>query len=524
MGVWEFAGKNGYPRRKNYTDWTNGAPRIGLAYRLSNKTVLRTGFGTYYQSDTNNINGQTGFNVQTPYLSNVASPLLPSACDNNGCANGVPTGPYSLVNPFPTGLIQPQGTSLGALANIGQGQNGNILTYKIPRTYQYSFGIQQQLPSRMLLDVSYSGNNNRFNTTGSGHDLYHPQDAVGIANQQLAMNDPTFFSRTLTNMNPFYGVPGIPTNTGVGSSPNISASTLINQNAMALWGGYSDGNIAARIFRSDALQVRFERQAIGDSRSTGGILTWVFSWTFSKQMFWDCCIGQSWSNTVGANLQLSMVPGPTPGSPATVAGTLVPTQIKSPKDLFYWQPDSANKPQEFAFSGVWDLPLGKNRRFFAGASGLADKLASGWTIPWTLTYISGSFLGLPGPLNYCGDYTHYIDPVTGKATGQTAAHWFNNNPNCYTNLPTNNINSGFPPRFSGNVENPAKPQLNIAVEKNLRLKERYTFSFRGEAFNITNTPILPGPSTSFTSSTFGVLPNTQNNFPRLVQLAIRLGF
>jgi hypothetical protein len=514
MGVWRFAGRDGMPRRKNYTDWTNGAPRIGFAYRLDNKTVLRTGIGVYYQSDTNNINSQTGYSVSTPYLSNVASPLLPSACDNGNCANGVPTGPYSLVNPFPSGLISPQGTSLGLLANIGQGQNGNILTYKIPRTYQYSFGIQRALPWNMILDVSYAGNNNRYNTTGSGHDLYHPQDLAGIQNQQLAMNDGTFFSRTVAN--PFYGIAGIPSTTGVGVNSTVSASTLINQNAMALWGGYSDGNIAARIFRSDALQVKFEKRAFGDARSKGGILTWVFSYTFSKQMFWDCCIGQSWSNTVGANLVLS---------PDGKTGTLQTTQITSPKDLFYWQPDSANKPEEFAFSGVWDLPIGKGRQLLTGLGTVGDKIVSGWTIPWTLSYISGSFVSLPQAVNFCGDYTNYKDPVTGQYTGQTPQHWFNNNPSCYANFPSNSINTGLPPRFSGNVENPASPQLNIALEKTTRIKERYTLTFRSEAFNISNTPIRPGPgSTSFTSSTFGIIPNVQNNFPRLVQMALRLAF
>jgi hypothetical protein len=514
LGVWRFAGKDGYPRRKNYTDWTNGAPRLGIAYRINDKTVLRTGLGVYYQSDTNNINGQTGFSISTPYLANVNSPSLPSACDNGGCQNGVPTGPYSLVNPFPNGLLQPQGTSLGLLANIGSGGTTNILTYKIPRTYQYSFGLQRQLPWSMMLDVSYAGNNNRYNTTGSGHDLFHPQDLLGIQNQQLAMADGTFFSRQVAN--PFYGISGIPSTNGIGVNPTVSASTLINQAGMSLWGGYSDNNIAARIFKSDALQVRFEKRAYGEARSAGGILTWVVSWTFSKQMFYECCIGQSWSNTTSANLVLAA---------DGKSGSLVPYQISSPKDLFYWQPDSANKPQEIAFSGVWDLPFGKGRRFGTSLGTVGDRIVSGWTIPWTLSYISGSFVGLPQAVNYCGDYTHYIDPTTGQATGQTYQHWFNNNPACYGNFPSNSINNGLPPRFSGNVENPAAPQLNIALEKNVRFKERYKVTFRGEAFNISNTPIRPGPgSTSFTSSTFGIIPNSQNNFPRLVQLALRLEY
>src|ERR1039458_596785 len=51
-GVWQFAGQNGLPRRAQYTDWTNGAPRIGFAFRATDKTVIRGGFGVFYQSIT----------------------------------------------------------------------------------------------------------------------------------------------------------------------------------------------------------------------------------------------------------------------------------------------------------------------------------------------------------------------------------------------------------------------------------------------------------------------------------------
>jgi hypothetical protein len=81
-----------------------------------------------------------------------------------------------------------------------------------------------------------------------------------------------------------------------------------------------------------------------------------------------------------------------------------------------------------------------------------------------------------------------------------------------------------PPRFSGNVNNPAKPQVSIAVSKFITFREHYKVNFRAESFNISNTPIRPGPGTSFPSTTFGVLPESQQNFPRLVQLALKLYF
>src|SRR5262249_54528897 len=153
-----------------------------------------------------------------------------------------------------------------------------------------------------------------------------------------------------------------------------------------------------------------------------------------------------------------------------------------------------------------------------------DKVLSGWRADYILTYISGNAVNLPGAVNYCGDYTHYVDPATGKPTGQTPDHWFNNNPTCYAAFPSNSINTKLPPRFSGNVNNPAEFQLNAAISKETSFKERYRLQLRAESFNLTNTPLRPGPNTTFTSSTFGIIPNSQNNFPRLVQLAAKLFF
>jgi hypothetical protein len=80
-GVWEFAGQNGYPRRAQYTDWTNGAPRIGFAFRANDKTVIRGGFGVFYQSITSNNNSQTGFSQTTNYQTTFDTVNgIPSAC------------------------------------------------------------------------------------------------------------------------------------------------------------------------------------------------------------------------------------------------------------------------------------------------------------------------------------------------------------------------------------------------------------------------------------------------------------
>lgn len=475
-GAYTFAGVNGMPRRQFYTDWTNLAPRIGFAYRLGQKTVIRGGVGVYYQSMTQTGNSTTGFSATTGYLTSFDNGVTPSACATGACQNGAPTGPYSIVNPFPNGLISAAGASLGDLSNLGQGSNGNTLDYKIPRTYQYTLGVQRALPGNMVIDIRFAGNFAGMTTTG--HDLGFPNDAAGMALQTASIADPSIFSTPLPN--PFLGI--LPNSTGLGSSNTVTRSSLLQH--WPLWGGISDSNVSRATFRSDAMQMKFQKRMGNGADNTFGSLNWTFSWTFSKEYSLTCCAGPSWING---------------------------------DDNFRYAMDSNNKSEELAFSGVWDLPFGKGKKFASGHSGIADKFITGWRADYALTYISGFPVGLPNLINYCGRWD--------SGSAQNEFHWFNNNPACYANFPANAAGLSYqPPRFSGNVNNPAAPQLNAAIVKDTKIGERYSLNIRVESFNLTNTAIRPGPGTSFPSTTFGVLPESQQNFPRLVQLAAKLFF
>jgi hypothetical protein len=84
---------------------------------------------------------------------------------------------------------------------------------------------------------------------------------------------------------------------------------------------------------------------------------------------------------------------------------------------------------------------------------------------------------------------------------------------------------GTAPRYLPNVNAPTAWDLDTMLEKNTRLSERYTLGFRAEMFNALNNVTFSGPTTSFTSSTFGEESTlSQSNTPRNVQLSLRLSF
>jgi len=452
-GGFLFPGVGGQPRRLYRTDWTNLAPRIGVAWRITEKTVLRAGGGVYYMSP--NRGGTIyGFNQQTPYTTTLDG-LTPSA--------GL-TGPYSLVNPFPNGLAAAPHASLGLLTNVGNSISFDPPRYKTPRTYQYSFGIQRELPLHIMAEVSYAGNHQSYIESSFN------QNYIRLADYNRGTADNSYLNRTLPN--PFYGV--YPITSSLGGSATTTALNLLRLSPV--FTDVTNNLVQQGHYRSDALQVKIEKRVLGGGGA--GVMTWVLSYTFAKA-FMQTSRLNNWNEA---------------------------------EPLIY-EIDNQDKPQNLAFSGVWDLPLGKNRKFLNVSSPVGRTLASDWRFNWIFTYLSGYPVSWPNLINSCG---------TWKAAQQDQYHWFNNDKSCYKTLPSYTPRT-LPNRFP-DIRNPSAPQLNVALEKTIPFRERYRLQLRWEAFNLANTPIRPGPDTSFTSASFGQLPRNQNNWPRVMQLAAKIHF
>ena len=122
----------------------NFLPRIGFAYQLDDKTVLRGGYGMFY--DTIGVNRspviQSGFTSTTPIQASL----------DNGLHFVATT-----ANPFPNGLIPPAGASGGLTTYLGQ----SLAVYPTKRTQPYSqrwTASVQRTVKDVLMEVSYVGN------------------------------------------------------------------------------------------------------------------------------------------------------------------------------------------------------------------------------------------------------------------------------------------------------------------------------------------------------------------------------
>lgn len=123
----------------------NFLPRLGVAYQITHNTVLRAGYGIFF--DTIGINRslaiQTGFTATTP--------IVPSLDDGQHFI-------ATTANPLPNGLLAPAGASAGLTTNLGQSLSVYPIQRKQPYAQRWSFGAQRLLPGQFLLDISYVGN------------------------------------------------------------------------------------------------------------------------------------------------------------------------------------------------------------------------------------------------------------------------------------------------------------------------------------------------------------------------------
>jgi hypothetical protein len=140
-----YVGVGGSPRTNANPDRNNFAPRLGIAYRLNAKTVIRTGGGLFY-GHTGGLGGGAGPFGTSGFLA--ATSIVTSLDGINPIVKW--------TDPYPNGFNRPTGSSAGLATLLGQSigfyDRGNVTPYSA----QWNFNLQRELPGKIVLEAGYA--------------------------------------------------------------------------------------------------------------------------------------------------------------------------------------------------------------------------------------------------------------------------------------------------------------------------------------------------------------------------------
>ena len=141
-----FVGVDGQPRYNANPDRNNLAPRLGVAWKVTNHTAVRAGGGIFYASNTGVGGGAAAFGTSG---FQAATSIVTSL---DGVA---PVVRWS--DPYPNGFNRPTGSRLGLATLLGQSiqfyDRGNYSPYSA----QWNFNIQQEVPGSIVFEIGYAG-------------------------------------------------------------------------------------------------------------------------------------------------------------------------------------------------------------------------------------------------------------------------------------------------------------------------------------------------------------------------------
>jgi hypothetical protein len=462
-----FSGVNGQPREIFNRSWGNLGPRFGAAYQLDSRTVLRGGYALIYGQTFNDPGNAPGFSQQTNMVTSIQA--------------GVPFN--TLDNPFPGGILQPAGSSMGLLTALGQSYTyADPAGGAPPYVHQYSFEVQREVIHDLILSAAYvASRSNR----------------IGVTQQlnALSINDLALGSSALSQSvpNPFAGLlPGTALN-----GATVQRSQLLAPYPQFLLGSAASQGAAGivEMFRPIGKSSYNSAQILASKRYSYGLM-FTAAYTISKQ------IDQAMYRN--------------------------PQDTRLEKVIAAW-----DVPQNLQINLRYELPFGAGKPFGSSTPGVVRTVIGGWEVS-TLTRLQKGM-----PLDLTGS-TNSVVLGNPALSNPALEQWFNT---CtvLANGTTRGCASGQQPvwgvrpantlqTWSSRLTSVRKPgihNVDISLIKRTRLTERFNLLFRADFINAFNSPqFFSGPITDVNNSNFGRISGAmdQSNLPRFVQLSMKLQF
>ncbi len=473
------------------THYKDIAPRIGFAYQINDKTVLRGSYGTFFYNA-----GALGGNAQSTGVNTLGYSANPYFATLDG---GVTPG-FNWDNGFPAFAHAPffdatinTGFNTTTPSGGGIGYGDPQLGGQAPRTQNWNLTVERELSPSTVIKVSYAASNSHFLPTGIGRGSWSGQ----INPQYMALGGLlTKSANDATNLAAAQAIfPGI-------GLPYANFQGSIGQmlRPFPQYAGIGDnfGDIGNSNYNS--LQVAAQRHF-----SRG--LQFLISYTLSKEI-----------DDAGSNL------GGFFGASGRTAYNNRLEKAVGGQDI----------PNQLVISYVYQLPLGAGHRF-GNSNKVASALVSGWQFSGIQSYTQGTPVGpiganctvpfaggcypnyapgFSGPIKINGSYG------TGDLLGADNPHYLNANafqepaPYTFGNTPRTN---------AYRLRNTTGLNENFSLMRDIKLRESFTIHIALDAFNAFNRVQFSAPSIAFNSGGFGQITG-QANSPRQVQGDVKLIF
>jgi hypothetical protein len=454
----DYLGINGYPTHARELHWDNVAPRLGLTYTLTPKTVVRSGFGIVFIDQSGITTPFT--DPQFPFIQSVTQKTL----DSVNATFTLSSGPS--VAPIP----------LTPAAGLGQS------VYTVNRTagsgysQQWNLAVQRAITNNLSVDIAYVGSH-----------IVHVGIPDSNLNQLTAAQLAQGSSLLATTANPYYGQLPI--------SSSIGGKTVTNAQLLKPYPRFL--NVAT--YRNNSGTTNYNGfEAKVEQRLYHGIYL-LFAYTHSKLI--------DDASSVFSTTVLS-----SPNSSSLIAADTFRPYLERDSS-------SGDMPNVLSFSGIYDLPAGSGHRF--ASTGIAATALGGWALNTIFQMQSGMPVTVTQATNnnaFAGFALQRPNLIANPSLApalRTPAHYFNTA--AFATAPQFVIGNA----SRNPVRGPAYRDLDLALTKHTRLGELADLEFRAEIFDITNTPAFAQPNGSFGSAAFGSITATTTD-PRVVQFALRL--
>ncbi len=480
-----FPGTNGIDRRLWRTEWTNFQPRLGAAYRLNDKTVIRAGFGINYLPTNGGYYGGPYYYGTLGFAPNTIA--LPYGANPQGAL----VGQYNQV----TNYVPPLGANPNAAQYYGDGNNQPRFIWDEMRNgkaLQWNFFVERRVSKDTIVSVGYNGMrayNLQFGRVNTNSFQFQPDSVLQAWRQGYIANNGRDPGVDLVP-NPFQPAQGprLPFGTPFGAA-TVQRRLLANP-----WPLFTNNLMGAPIgwANYNALMVNVTKNL-----SNGLFLSANYTW--SKAM--------SFGNTEVEINNYSENGGLFSGN--IDRRNFRNTYSLSPNDI----------PHRFIMTMVYEMPFGKGRRFASGANGFVNALIGGWQVapvvmiqagqPQSVSggpalngqpnRVAGVPIELPANLQRWYDSPNAADRTVTLPSGRQVIvnrfTFLRYNPEAFAHPTVTFANGnvgqdiyywGNAARYYDDFRAPGRYNVNLSLAKNFAIRERIEATLSAEATNLFN--------------------------------------